>query len=117
MTKIIIGGSRNFQNYKFLKEKLDKLLPLFEDEIEIVSGGAVGAARLGEIYAKRNKIPIKQFIPNWDLYGKFAGFRRNVEMAHYADACICFWDGSSKGTKHMIEVAKKEGLKLYIFRI
>jgi len=46
--------------------------------------------------------------------GKAAGFIRNAEMAEYADALIAFWDGRSKGTKHMIDLAKKHGLKVKI---
>ena len=45
---------------------------------------------------------------DWDLDGKSAGFKRNVKMAEYADALVAFWDGESKGTKHMIETAKEK---------
>lgn len=31
-------------------------------------------------------------------------------MAEIADALIAFWDGSSKGTKHMIDIAKNKNL-------
>ena len=37
-------------------------------------------------------------------------------MANYADALIAFWDGNSKGTKHMIELAKSRGLKVYVYQ-
>ena len=43
-----------------------------------------------------------------------AGYLRNKQMAEYADALIAFWDGESKGTKHMIDLAKKNGLKVRI---
>ncbi|UNY48937.1 hypothetical protein P9294_gp222 [Bacillus phage FADO] len=33
-------------------------------------------------------------------------------MAKYADACVVFWDGKSRGTKHMIDLAEKEGIIL-----
>jgi len=35
-------------------------------------------------------------------------------MANYADALIAFWDGKSKGTKNMIDLASKLGLKAII---
>ena len=35
-------------------------------------------------------------------------------MACYADALICFWDGKSRGTANMIEVARKRGLTVKI---
>ena len=56
------------------------------------------------------------FPADWDLEGKSAGFKRNVKMAEYADALVAFWDGESKGTKHMIEIAKEKGLDIRIKR-
>lgn len=53
---------------------------------------------------------------DWDLDGKSAGFKRNVKMAEYADALVAFWDGSSRGTKHMIDIAKEKGLDIRIKR-
>ena len=39
---------------------------------------------------------------------------RNKEMAENAEALIAFWDGESKGTKAMIEIAKNKNLKVRI---
>lgn len=115
MFKVIIAGGRDFNDNELLYEKCDYLLSK-QTEIEIVSGVANGADKLGEIYANDNEYPIKQFPANWDKYGKSAGYKRNEEMAMYADALIAFWDGKSKGTKHMIELAKKHNLKISIIR-
>lgn len=54
------------------------------------------------------------FKADWDKHGKAAGFKRNTEMAKYADALIAFWDGKSKGTKHMIDTAKSHNLKVRV---
>ena len=35
-------------------------------------------------------------------------------MAIYADALIAFWDGKSKGTKNIIQLAKQRQLKTRI---
>ena len=35
-------------------------------------------------------------------------------MANDCDYVICFWDGKSKGTKSMIELAKEKGKKVKI---
>jgi hypothetical protein len=35
-------------------------------------------------------------------------------MADNADGLIAFWDGKSKGTKHMIDIATKGGLKVRV---
>ena len=115
--KVIIAGGRDFKDYDLLSLKCNLILEdtPFE-EIEIVSGTARGADLLGEDYANKCSYPIKKFPADWDKYGKSAGHRRNAEMAEYADALICFWDGSSRGTKSMIELAKKKGLKIRIIK-
>ncbi len=111
--KIIIAGGRTFDDYDLLCQICDKTLSL-QSEIEIVSGTANGADKLGEKYASEKGYPIKQFPADWDKYGKSAGYKRNEEMAKYADALIAFWDGKSRGTKHMINLAKRYELKVKI---
>ena len=123
MIKVIIAGTRDFNDYSFLKKNLDYFLQGINpnnEEIEIVSGNARGADKLGERYAKEHNLPVKLFPANWDKYGKRAGYLRNQEMANYADVLIAFWDEKSKGTKHMIDIAKKQGLTVivvgYVYR-
>ena len=114
--KIIIAGSRNFNNYNFLENKVNELIKNKKIDItEIVSGKAKGADFLGEKYASLNNISIKVFPADWNLYGKKAGFLRNQEMGNYADILIAFWDGNSKGTKHMIEYMKVLKKQVFIF--
>ena len=111
--KVIIAGSREFDDYNTLCKVCDYMLQN-QTEIEIVSGTAYGADQLGEKYAREHGYKLTYFPANWDKYGKSAGYRRNVEMAQYADAAIIFWDGRSKGTGHMIDIAKTHKLKLKI---
>lgn len=111
--KVIIAGSRTFNDFKLLKSTCDSLLTLI-DVHEIVSGCANGADKLGEQYAYENNIIIKKFPANWDVYGKSAGYIRNEEMAKYSDFLIAFWDGKSKGTMHMINLAKQYNLKVEV---
>jgi len=112
--KVIIAGSRNFNDYETLKEICDFMLSR-QTDIEIVSGVAKGADLLGERYAKEKGYSIKQFPANWSI-GKQAGYVRNEEMAQYADAAIVFWDGKSKGSEHMINLTKKHNLKVKIHK-
>lgn len=116
MFKVIIAGSRSFNNYEMLKAKCSALLAN-RQEIVIVSGCAQGADRLGEQYAKEMGYPVERHPANWDKYGKSAGFRRNEEMAKCSEALIAFWDGQSRGTKHMIEYAKKNGLAVRVIKV
>lgn len=115
MFKVIIAGSRNFNDYELLKQKCDIILSE-QTDIEIVSGTASGADKLGEVYAKEKGYQLKQFPADWDKYGKSAGYKRNQQMAEYGDALIAFWDGISKGTEHMINLAKKHNLKIKIIK-
>lgn len=117
VVKVIIAGGRDFNDYELLKSKVDYYLSNAiknNYKIIIVSGTARGADRLGEKYAKEKKYEIAYFPADWSL-GKRAGYLRNQDMSTYAKeggngALICFWNGQSKGSKHMIDIAKKDGL-------
>lgn len=111
--KIIIAGGRDFNDYDMLCRRVDKILSR-QTEIEIVSGRAKGADQLGERYAKERGYIIKMFPADWNTHRKAAGYIRNIEMANYADAVIVFWDKYSKGSKHMIDIAREENLLLRI---
>ena len=117
MFKVIIAGGRDFDDYRLLCMKVHSLLyDYINSEVEIVSGTDKGADKLGERYAKENYMSLKQFPADWKKYGKSAGYRRNIQMAEYADALIAFWDGKSKGTKHMIDIATDLGLDIRVIR-
>jgi len=111
--KVIIAGGRDFDDYDMLYLRVDKILSR-QTEIEIVSGAAKGADKLGERYAEERGYKLTRFIADWNTFGKAAGYRRNIEMATYADALIAFWNQESKGTEHMITIAKKEGLLIRV---
>ena len=120
--RIIIAGSRSFNNYETLKDRVTKFLYTKPDDRVIISGGAKGADALGERYAQEYHIPVKRFPANWDTYGKKAGILRNIEMAKYATddnaegILIAFWDGVSHGTGHMLRIADDYGMEIYLVR-
>lgn len=115
--KLIIAGGRYFNDYALMKRKCTFLLKNTNSEtIEVVSGGATGADSLGERFAKENNYSIKRFPADWNMHGKAAGPIRNKQMAEYGTHLIAFWDGKSRGTKGMIELAKKHNLKIRIVK-
>lgn len=117
MFKVIVAGGREFNNYALLRTRLDQALRNRKnDEILIVSGKARGADALGERYAKERGYAVSEHPADWDNYGKSAGYIRNKEMAEEADALMAFWDGKSRGTMHMINLAKEKGLKTLVVR-
>lgn len=110
INKLIIAGGRNYKFTDSDIQKLDDLLPIGE----VVSGGAKGADREGELWAKSHGIDIKQFLPDWKAYGKAAGPMRNFDMAEYATAVALFPGG--RGTDSMCREAKQAGIDIFDFR-
>lgn len=111
--KTIIAGSRGITDYATV---LRAIVEADFDITEVVSGGARGVDRLGEKYAALQGLPVQQFLPDWST-GKRAGYDRNVEMAAYAEALIAVWDGESRGTAHMVVLARRAGLKVFVLRL
>jgi len=109
--KTIIAGSRNIDSYKVIE---DAVKESGFQITQVVSGGARGVDKLGETYASANNIPLTVANADWEAYGGKAGIIRNKEMAAYADALIAIWDGTSPGTKNMIDEAKKRNLKVFV---
>lgn len=113
MIKVIIAGSRGFNDYKLLATTCDHMLQNHRD-VEIVSGGAAGADKLGELYAEQYGYEIKQFIPDWSANGNAAGYMQSQVIVNYADALIVFWNGEDKETLYLIQIAKYAAIKAKI---
>ncbi len=112
--RLIVAGTRTFNDYDLLKSTLDHLLSNTTGEIIIVSGGAKGADLLGERYGQEEGYTVKRYKANWDRHGKMAGPIRNEDMAQNADSLVAFWDATSPGTLNMIQVARRHGLKIRV---
>lgn len=112
--RVIVAGSRDFDNYDLLCEKLDFYLAN-KKVFEIISGGAKGADSLGERYAREKGIDLTIINADWDDYKRKAGYIRNEKMAWYSSHLIAFWDGQSRGTKSMIELGQKYNLITKVF--
>jgi len=114
--KVIIAGSRIITDFQLLSRCVAES-GWTDQIIEVVSGGARGVDKQGEMWARKHEIPIKRFPAMWDLYGKAAGPIRNKEMAEYADALIALLYGRSTGTANMIKTAGKVGLLTKVFNV
>lgn len=112
--KTIIAGSRTITDLRLLEQVIENS---GFNITEVVCGGARGVDDLGRKWAGNgNRVPVKMFPANWDEFGKSAGYRRNVQMAEYADALIAVWDGVSSGTKHMIDIATQKELQVFVHK-
>lgn len=120
--RLIIAGKRDYNNKNIIYTEIDKFIIEYGFPTEIIEGGADGVDKLAHQYAVDNKIFVKTFEANWLKLGKIAGPLRNKQMAEYAskdkDAwLLAFWDGQSKGTKSMINEARKKNLNIQIIYI
>lgn len=113
--RVLVCGSRGWESVwqvRMVYAELDKLKPT-----EIISGGARGADRVAEVWAKTNSVPITVITPNWEKYGRRAGILRNNQMLDTKpDLVLAFWDGLSKGTKHTIDEALRRNMKVEVIR-
>lgn len=119
MIRVIIAGTRTFDDYELLRRTMCELFGRIPaSQLEIVSGHCPsGADLLGEQFAMRNHMKLTLFPAEWDTYGKAAGPIRNRQMAEYAAPdgyCVVFWDGKSRGSQNMITEASKAGIKTKI---
>ena len=117
--KTIIAGSRDITDPSVLEQAI-KDAPF--SITSVVSGGCRGADKLGESWASKNKLTCEVISANWDLFGKAAGYIRNEEMAQRAEALVAIWKidkngNGSKGTRNMISIAKRHGLKVHVFMV
>lgn len=112
--KVIVAGSRSIRDEELVREAI------YDSQFgitELVCGMAAGVDKLAYRWALSNKLPVRKFFPNWRKYGVAAGPLRNEQMAQYADALVAVWDGSSRGTKHMIASMKSLGKPVFVRRV
>lgn len=110
--KTIIAGSREITDY----QQVLNAIGLIDWKITaVVCGMARGVDKLGKKFALQNQIPVHYYPAIWHIHGKSAGYLRNVEMAKNAEALIAIWDGKSKGTSHMIDIARDFNLRVFVY--
>lgn len=111
--RLIIAGGREFDDEALFEEMMRHFQT---SKIDVVLSGKcpTGADAMGEKWAARRGIRIEEHPANWTAHGKRAGYVRNLEMAERADALVAFWDGASRGTKMMIDLANQHGLVTYV---
>lgn len=112
--KTIIAGSRTYNDKVCIHNILDALKHTIT---EVVCGEARGVDTIGKQWAILNEIPIHKFHADWLTHGISAGPIRNEQMAQYAESCIVFWNGKSRGTEDMIKRARRYKLNLVIVPI
>jgi hypothetical protein len=112
--KVLVCGSRHFQDYELLKRTLDAYTIT-----SIVEGEARGADLLGRRYGEENGLPVYRFPADWNQYGRRAGPIRNAQMVREGrpDMVIAFLAPNSRGTQNMIDQATKAEIPVRIIDI
>ena len=106
--RVAIVGSRGLSVIN-----LGKYLP--EGVTEIVSGGARGIDTCAREYAIAHGIKLTEFLPEYEKYGRSAPLKRNITIIENADLVLAFWDGTSRGTKFVIDNCKSRGIPVKVF--
>jgi len=116
--KIAVVGSRGYNNYDYFEAQIKYLTMNMQGDITFVSGGcSSGADKLIKDFCKEYNYELIEFLPNWDLYGKSAGFKRNQLIVEEATHLIAFWNKKSKGTESSVKLAEKKNIPIRIVEI
>jgi len=111
--RVLVCGSRYYTDYRKVLEQLRKL----NAEL-VISEACRGADFLAVKAAKSCGIPYVEFPAEWERFGKSAGPIRNTKMLKGGkpDFALVFHPdvASSKGSKHMLSLAKKAGIPFLI---
>ena len=107
----IITGSRDFPDLPFIERCI--VFHVTKDDV-VFHGGARGADVAAGHAAEKIGAEVRVFHPNWDVFGKVAGCIRNGSMLKEAligrdrrdVSCLAFWNGTSRGTKDMLDRCK-----------
>lgn len=81
--RVAVVGSRNLS-----VKNLGEFFP--EGVSEILSGGARGVDTSAKEYAETQGIPLREFLPEYERYGRAAPLRRNLALLVEADLVPAF---------------------------
>lgn len=112
--KLLVCGSRTWED----KERLENEIVRLHNHskiTELICGDAKGADAYAANIAINHDIPCRIFYADWNKHGKAAGIVRNKAMLNQQpDIVLACWDGQSKGTKNMIDIANKASITILI---
>ena len=114
--RIMVTGSRRWPDTEVYRNVIHRTVRNWVNQGDtLVSGGAVGADRIAEGYARVLGAEIEVWKPEYDKHGKGAPLVRNIEMLESGvHLVLAFLYGNPEhgGTKHTIENAQKRGIRL-----
>jgi len=115
--RVLVCGDRNWIDGALIFEALR--VEHFGLDTVVVDGAARGADSLGHAAALELGLQTERFPANWTRYGRGAGPIRNQQMLDGGlDLVMAFHDdlAHSKGTAHMVRIARKAGIAVRVIR-
>lgn len=113
MLKILVCGDRNWVDFLTIYTTLREFNPDL-----VIQGEARGADTLAKDACDALRIDHIGYHANWDDFGKAAGPIRNQRMLEEQnpDLVLAFHNNldESKGTKHMVTIARKAGVRTIV---
>lgn len=113
---IIIAGGRDFNDRALMLDRIQELEKrgFIYPGTTLICGMAKGADLMARGIFQQAGLTVREMPAEWELLGKRAGFARNEAMATIADMAMVFWDGQSRGSKHMIDTMDKRGKPVFV---
>ena len=99
---VAVVGSRDYKRLDKVVAYVQNVLP----NVTIVSGHGGKVDLTAEYVALKCGLRTKIFPAKWEIYGKAAGPRRNLQIVLIVDEVVAFWDMESPGTRDTIEKAR-----------
>lgn len=113
MKTILVTGSRDWTDETIIRNALQEHSSPGDT---LIHGVAMGADSICASLAEEFGLNVIGMPADWKNYGKRAGIIRNLQMlARDPDIVLAFPLRQSKGTTHMISVARQRGYKVYIY--
>jgi hypothetical protein len=116
--KVLICGSRNWNNKRSIRKQLDKIVKGANPLEQIVHGACRGADLLSEELAKEMEIDYRGYPAKWSVHGRSAGPIRNQKMLDEEDPdlVLAFHEDirKSKGTWDLVKRAREARVKVVL---
>lgn len=119
MFKVVVAGSKGFEDYALLEQYVDKKLSRVaqEDTIEIVTSHSKSTIDLAVRYARERGYPHRHFQPDLAKHKAQAYPQVNQALLAYADSIIVFWDGREGAAASLIKMAREAGVRTAVRQV
>lgn len=112
--KVLVCGGRDYENEVYV---WDTLTGMATRGWVLINGMCpTGVDKFAREWARKWKLPIEEYFPDWEKHGKAAGPIRNKQMLDEGkpDLVVAFPGG--KGTANMVKQAKEAGVEVIIVK-